>query len=82
MYLAEKIHNYFKTGRELNADTGVSTIGVGMYYDEWIDEVAAELDIEYESCQNAIMELEAKASIFVIPLPDDGTFIVSVEVND
>ena len=30
MTLAERIHNYFKTGRELNVDTLVSTIRVGM----------------------------------------------------
>ena len=92
MTLAERIHNYFKTARHLNLDTMVSTIRVGMPYGDWVDDVAAELDIDDvaaeldiidpDDCLNAIMELEAKECIFVITPDDDGSFVCHIEVND
>ena len=82
MTLAEMIHNYFKTARHLNLDTLVSTIGVCRYYEDWIDDVAAELDIDWDDCINAIMELEAKECIFVITPAYDDSFVDHIEVND
>ena len=82
MTLAERIHNYFKTARHLNLDTMVSTIRVGKDYGDWVDDVAAELDIDWDECLNAIMELEAKECIFVITLADDDSFVGHIEVND
>ena len=82
MTLAKRIHNHFKTARHLNLDTMVSTIGVCGYYEDWIDDVAAELDIDWDDCINAIMELEAKECIFVISPADDDSFVGHIEVND
>ena len=83
MTLAERIHNYFKTARHLNLDTMVSKIRVGMSYGDWVDDVAAELDIiDPDDCLNAIMELEAKECIFVITRDDDDSFVSHIEVND
>ena len=74
----KSLYSYFLSKRQLNLDTMIATIDVQMYFTDYLDSLAEELNCDRDDLEYMFCELEAHE--YVMTEPSMEAYVKYLEV--